>query len=246
MVLFCRMGGKRLLRRWFRAPQRNTLWLSVKGFASGRTETAEVGRRRNSGETRMSRIRQVVSLTRHHHRRHREHCCRCALYPMRFQVPAGTTLLPVGSVAGVYNHFQRAQRRRDRAIRYGRSSADPTATGACRPRVICGMRCPANLPDGELPNTVLDLRQNINDAHRTLMRAQARNRCSVIQSRHGCSQPTEGCFLVTKNSHCPSNSLRQFLGIRLEHSRSRISATKQFGRNSAIPGPPHPFIGNAN
>jgi hypothetical protein len=48
----------------------------------------------------------------------------------------------------------------------------PAPTGASRAlAIICGIFCLANPVNGQLPNTVFDLRQNVIYAHRTLMRA---------------------------------------------------------------------------
>jgi hypothetical protein len=72
----------------------------------------------------------------------------------------------------VRKQFQRAQRSRSPAIQHCRSFAIPAATGAPRAlAVVCGIFCFANPVNGQLPNTVFDLRQNVIDAHRTLMRA---------------------------------------------------------------------------
>ncbi len=78
-------------------------------------------------------------------------------------------------------HFQRAHRSRSAAIHYSRSFVIPTATGSLRAlAIIGGIYCSANPVNGQLPNTVFDLCQNIIYAHNASMRAQARDRCSVV------------------------------------------------------------------
>jgi hypothetical protein len=93
---------------------------------------------------------------------------------------------------------------------------------------------------------MFDLRQNVIYAHRTLMRAKARDRRSVIQSRHGCSKPTKGRIFVTKYFRCPGNGLRQFLRFGFENRRFRLSAGKQTCRNDEIFGCEPHFIVTSN
>jgi hypothetical protein len=72
----------------------------------------------------------------------------------------------------VRKHFQRAQRSRIPTVQHCRSLVIPAATGAPRTlAIIGGIFCLADPVNGQLPNTVFDLRQNVIYAHRTFMRA---------------------------------------------------------------------------
>jgi len=85
----------------------------------------------------------------------------------------------------------------------------PAATGAPRALAIfTGYFAFANPVNGQLPNAVFDLRQNVIHAHRTLMRVQARDRRGVTQSPDGCSKATKGRIFVTENFRCPRKGLR--------------------------------------
>ena len=68
--------------------------------------------------------------------------------------------------------FERAQRSCSPAIQNCRSFMIPAATGTPRAlAIIGGILCLTNPVNGQLPNTVFDLRQNIIHMHRALMRA---------------------------------------------------------------------------
>jgi hypothetical protein len=72
----------------------------------------------------------------------------------------------------VRKQFQRTQGSRSPSIQHCRSFVIPAATGAPRAfAIIRGIFCFTNPVNGQLPNTVFDLRQNVIYAHRTLMRA---------------------------------------------------------------------------
>jgi len=70
-----------------------------------------------------------------------------------------------GQHGAMRKHFQRAQRSRSPAIQHCGPVVIPAAPCALRAlAVICGIFCLANPVNGQLPNTVFDLRQNVKGA----------------------------------------------------------------------------------
>lgn len=108
----------------------------------------------------------------------------------------------------------------------------PSAAGAPRAlAIVCLILCRANPVNRQLPDTVFDLRQHVVYAQGTLMCAQARNRCGVIQSCYWCTEPPKCSFFATQDFRGLRNRLRQFLWLSFGRGRIRLLPQMQVRYN---------------
>ena len=210
----------------------------------------------------MRRIQEIIALIRDDHGGHRQDSRCAALCPTRADVlglfcrdRAGPLCRQIRffdrsdrnalrnsspnenhvcrKFGAVCEHLQSAERSLGPAVHQRRSLVVPTTTG--KPSalaIVCGVFCPANPVDRQLPDTVFHLRKNVVYAGHALGSAEDGDRCRVVQRGDRCFEPSKSCILVTQNFRGPGDRLRQFLGVCL-FSRDKVC------HNERTPGNPN-------